>query len=64
MTLHAEPPARTRLVSSNYNICPQCSAHLLAPKWSELTEVCARHNWSCETCCYKFETTVYYATSE
>jgi hypothetical protein len=31
MTLHTETTARTRLVSANYNGCPRCSAHLLAP---------------------------------
>jgi hypothetical protein len=64
MTLHTKTPSRAQLVNSNYNICPQCSAHLLAPQWSELTEVWARHKWSCETCRYKFETTVYYPTCE
>ena len=64
MTLHTETTARTRLVSANNNVCPQCSAHLLAPQWSELNEFCARHVWSCETCGYKFETTVYYPAAE
>ena len=64
MTLHTETTTRRLLVNSNYGICSQCSAHLLSPQWSELTEVWARHNWSCETCGYKFETTVDYPTSE
>jgi len=38
----------------------QCGDALLAPVWSErVNERCVRHLWSCETCGYQFETTVY-----
>jgi hypothetical protein len=40
MALHTDTTARTRLVTYEKNICPQCSAWLLAPDWSEhLTSV-------------------------
>jgi ribosomal protein S27AE len=53
--------ARGRLVTYEKNTCPQCSAWLLAPDWSEhLSERRVRHNWSCETCGYGFETTVFF----
>lgn len=53
--------ARSRLVTYEKNTCPQCSAWLLAPDWSEhLSERRVRHTWSCETCGYGFETTVFF----
>jgi ribosomal protein S27AE len=49
----------SRLVTHDKNICPQCSAWLLAPDWSEhFNDRCVRHNWSCDACGYGFETTV------
>ena len=40
--------------------CAQCGDALLAPEWSEhVNERCVRHLWTCETCGYQFETTVY-----
>src|SRR5215475_11556867 len=51
--------ANSRLVTYDKNICPQCSAWLLAPDWSEhFNERCVRHSWSCDACGYGFETTV------
>lgn len=51
--------ANTRLVTYDKNICPQCSAWLLAPDWSEhFNERCVRHSWSCDACGHGFETTV------
>jgi rubredoxin len=47
------------MMTFSNNICPQCSAHLLAPDWSEyVSERCVRHTWSCDACGYEFETTV------
>jgi ribosomal protein L37AE/L43A len=64
MTLHAEA-ARTRLFTHSKNHCPQCSAWLLAPDWSEhLNERCVRHTWSCEACGYEFETAVFFPAPE
>ena len=61
MALHAETATSTRLVTPNKNSCPQCSAWLLAPDWSEyLNERCARHIWSCDACGYEFETAVFF----
>jgi hypothetical protein len=64
MALHstqAEPRADTRLTTNGKNQCPQCSAWLLAPEWSEyLNERCVRHTWSCEACDYQFETAVFF----
>jgi ribosomal protein L37AE/L43A len=49
-------PARTRY----FNPCAQCGEMLLAPEWSEhVNERCVRHLWTCESCGYQFETTVY-----
>lgn len=63
MTLHTETTARTRLVNSNYCICPQCSAHLLAPQRAEhVNEQSVRHIWSCETCGYEFATAGFYGS--
>ena len=57
--------ARTRLATYDKNICPQCSASLLAPDWSEhLNERSVRHSWSCDACGYGFETTVVFSTRE
>lgn len=61
MTLHTDNAAKRRLVAYEKNICPQCSAWLLAPDWSEhFNERCVRHSWSCETCGYQFETAVFF----
>lgn len=47
------------------NACPQCNAWLLAPDWSEhINERCVRHTWSCSTCGYGFETTVFFPALE
>ncbi len=57
MTLHTETTVHARLVSSSHNICPQCSAHLLAPQRAEhVDEQSVRHIWSCEACGYEFVT--------
>jgi len=65
MTLHAETTERTRLSTYDRNICPQCSAWLLAPDWSEhLNERCVRHTWACDACHYQFETTVFFPALE
>src|ERR1700745_3392553 len=51
--------ASSRLVTYDKNICPQCSAWVLAPDWSEhFNERCVRHSWSCDACGHGFETTV------
>jgi len=69
MALQTEATKRTHqkrahLVTTNKNSCPQCTAWLLAPDWSEyLNERCVRHTWSCEACGYQFETAVYFATA-
>jgi rubredoxin len=61
MTLHTQPATRTHLATHSKNTCPQCSAWLLAPDWSELlSERCVRHTWSCEACGYEFETAVFF----
>jgi len=40
--------------------CAQCGETLFAPEWSEhVTERCVRHCWSCDSCGYQFETSVY-----
>ena len=65
MTLLTEAAARDRLSTYRKNNCPQCSAWLLAPTWSEyLHERCVRHTWSCEACGYEFETAVFFSGSE
>ena len=44
---------RSRLATYDKNICPQCSAWLLAPEWSEyLNHRCVRHTWACHACSY------------
>jgi len=61
MTLHTESTARKNVVASNKNTCPQCTAWLLAPDWSEyFSERCVRHTWSCDACGYEFETAVFF----
>jgi hypothetical protein len=61
MPIETELAQLRRLVTSNKNNCPQCSAWLLAPDWSEyLNERCVRHTWSCEACGYEFETSVFF----
>jgi rubredoxin len=65
MALHAEATATTRLATYSKNNCPQCSAWLLAPDWSEhLNARCVRHTWSCEACGYQFETAVFFPERE
>ncbi len=42
------------------NECAQCGAGIIAPEWCEhLSDDCVRNVWSCETCRYQFEDTVY-----
>jgi len=42
------------------NECAQCRADIIAPEWSEhLSDHCIRHVWSCASCGYQFEDTVY-----
>ncbi len=65
MALHTDNAARSRLVTYDKNICPQCSAWLLAPDWSEyLNERCVRHTWSCDACGHGFETAVFFPVLE
>jgi rubredoxin len=65
MALHVEAKSGTRLATYKNNSCPQCSASLLAPSWSEhLNERCVRHTWSCEACGYEFETAVFFPALE
>lgn len=65
MALRTDTTARSRLVTYDRNICPQCSASLLAPDWSEyLNERCIRHTWSCDACGYGFETAVFFPVPE
>jgi ribosomal protein S27AE len=65
MALYDEVKADTRLATRKSNHCPQCSASLLAPSWSEhLNERCVRHTWSCEACGYEFETAVFFPALE
>ncbi len=60
MALQTDPTSRSRLVTYDKNICPQCSAWLLAQEWSEhLNDRCVRHIWSCHACGYGFETAVF-----
>ncbi len=45
--------------------CAQCRADIIAPEWSEyLSPGCVRNVWSCETCGYEFEDTVYFSVPE
>ena len=61
MALPTDTTTSMRLVTYDKNVCPQCSAWLLAPDWSEhLNERSVRHTWTCETCGYGFETTVFF----
>lgn len=63
MPLHNRADA-ARPARYDKNKCPQCSAWLLAPDWSEyINERCVRHTWSCEACHYRFETSVFFAAS-
>jgi rubredoxin len=65
MAPHTDLAARTRLITYDKNTCPQCSAWLLAPDWSEhISERRVRHSWSCDVCSYAFETTVFFAAPE
>ena len=65
MSQYTETAGRSRLATYSKNLCPQCSGWLLAPNWSEyLNERCVRHTWSCETCGYDFETTVFFPVAE
>jgi uncharacterized protein with PIN domain len=59
MVPHTETATHPRLMTFSNNVCPQCGTHLLAPDWSEyVDERRVRHTWSCDACCYEFETTV------
>jgi hypothetical protein len=41
--------------------CAQCGDRIPAPEWSEVFDACrVRHLWSCVSCGYEFETTVFY----
>jgi hypothetical protein len=41
--------------------CAQCGDRISAPEWSEVFDECRiRHLWSCVSCGYEFETTVFY----
>jgi len=45
--------------------CAQCGANMIAPTWSEhLSNHCVRNVWSCETCGYQFEDTIYLSAQE
>jgi hypothetical protein len=45
--------------------CAQCGVTIPAPEWSELfDEVRVRHLWSCQSCGYEFETTVFYRVQD
>src|SRR5215831_4223678 len=58
MRLSTAMPSQTR--PRYFTPCAQCGDALLAPEWSEhVSERCVRHLWTCETCGYEFETTVY-----
>src|SRR6266496_4094254 len=58
MRLSTAMPIETR--PRYFTPCAQCGDALLAPEWSEhVNERCVRHLWTCETCGYQFETTVY-----
>jgi len=44
--------------------CAQCGADIIAPEWSEhLSEHRVRNVWSCQSCDYQFEETVYLSTA-
>jgi hypothetical protein len=61
MALHNKPATGSHLSTFDKNVCPQCSAWLLAPDWSEyFNERCVRHAWSCDACGYAFETAVFF----
>lgn len=65
MTLDTATAERTQLVTHDKNTCPQCSAWLLAPDWSEhINDRRVRHTWSCDICSYGFETTVFFPARE
>ena len=44
----------------SFPLCVQCAETLVAPAWSEYFDDDCRiiHVWSCDTCDYKFVTTV------
>jgi hypothetical protein len=51
--------------SASGNQCAQCGAVLIAPAWSEHFPDCrVRNVWSCESCGYEFENTVYWRARE
>jgi transcription elongation factor Elf1 len=55
---HGPRPARPRPTLE----CAQCGNALFLPEWSELLdERHVRHLWTCDTCDYRFETTVRFA---
>jgi hypothetical protein len=45
--------------------CAQCGDGMIAPEWSEhVSDHCVRNFWSCETCGYRFEDTIYFCAPE
>jgi ribosomal protein L37AE/L43A len=47
------------------NQCAQCGTGLIAPQWSEdFPDNRIRNVWSCDTCGYEFEDTVYWRARE
>jgi ribosomal protein L37AE/L43A len=45
--------------------CAQCGANLIEPEWSEhFPDHRIRNVWSCESCTYQFEDTVYLSPQE
>jgi len=51
---------RRRIGATRLSIaCPQCTAPLYMPEWSEyLSATRVRHLWECEACACRFETYV------
>ena len=48
-----------------FNLCAQCGATLVAPIRAEhLDGRSVRNLWSCETCGYQFETSIYFPVRE
>jgi ribosomal protein L37AE/L43A len=51
--------------SPPFNLCAQCGAAPIAPIWAEhLDERHVRNLWSCDSCGYQFETSVYFPVRE
>lgn len=54
-------PLMEILRTASITQCPQCSAAVIAPEWSEhLSDRYVRNIWSCEACGHQFEDTVYF----